>query len=178
MLKNSPESYGAVSKTLHWSLALLIIGLIWLGWYMVDLTYYDTWYNDSLSLHKSLGMLVLVLALVKLAWVSYSKLPDYSPTLKPWERAAARITHAILFFVMFAIPITGYFISTSAGDPISIFGWFDIPALFPVGEAPRDIAIELHYYLAYATAGLVALHALAALKHQFVDRDNALGKML
>ncbi len=178
MLKNSSENYGTVSKTLHWSIALLIVGLIWLGWYMVDLTYYDTWYNDSLTLHKSFGMLVLALALVKVAWVSYSKLPNYSPTLEPWERVGARITHAILFLAMFAIPISGYFISTSAGDPVSIFGWFEISALFSIGEEPRDIAIELHYYLAYATAGLVVLHALAALKHQFVDKDGALGKML
>lgn len=178
MLKNSIERYGAISKILHWAIALLIIGLIWLGWYMVDLTYYDRWYYDSLMAHKALGMVVLTLALIQILWTVYSRSPDYVPNLKPWERIAAKIVHLTLFGVMFAIPATGYLISTSANDPVSIFGWFEIPAIFPVDEGTRDLAIELHFYLAYGAACVVVVHALAALKHHFVDRDDTLRRML
>jgi cytochrome b561 len=78
---------------------------------------------------------------------------------------------------MLLIPATGYIISTSAGDGISMFGWFEVPALLPAGETVRDIAIELHYWLAYGTAALVVIHAAAAVKHQFIDRDGTLRRM-
>jgi cytochrome b561 len=177
-LKNSPDHYGMVSKSLHWIIALLMIGLIWLGWYMVDLTYYDPWYYDSLTLHRAFGILVLALGVIKLGWVVYSRPPAYADTLKAWERGAARVTHGIFYSAMVAIPITGYFISTSKGDPVSFFGWFDIPAFFSVGNTLRDFAIALHYYLAYGIAFLIVIHALAALKHQFIDKDGTLKKML
>jgi cytochrome b561 len=178
MLKNSPRDYGLVTKLLHWLVALLLLGLIWLGWYMVDLSYYDPWYHDALTAHKALGMIVLGLGLAKIAWTVYSRLPKYSSSLKPWERISAHAMHLTLFVMMVAIPVTGYFISTSAGDAISIFGWFDIPALFTISDRQRDLAIDLHFYLTYATAGLVLIHALAAFKHQLVDRDGTLRRML
>lgn len=178
MLKNSADRYGLLAKFLHWISAVLIIGLIWLGWYMVDLTYYDPWYYDSLAIHKALGMVVLLLALLNIIWHFYSRPPQYASTLKPWERLAARLVHTLLFAAMVAIPVTGYLISTSEGDAVSIFGWITVPALFPVNDAARNLAIDLHYYLAYGTAGLVLVHAFAALKHQFVDRDGTLKRML
>jgi cytochrome b561 len=178
MLKNSADRYGLPAKLLHWVIAILILGLIWLGWYMVDLTYYDPWYYDALATHKALGMGALLLALLNIGWHLYARPPPYAPTLKPWERRAAKMVHILLFTTMVAIPITGYLISISEGDAISIFGWTAIPALFPVKETARNLAINLHYYLAYATAGVVLVHACAALKHQFVDRDGTLKRML
>ena len=146
MLRNSESTYGAITRSLHWTVALLIIGLIALGWYMVGLSYYDKWYNDSLSIHKSLGMLALTLACLKVIWAAVPPHPAFSGTLKPWERSAARATHMVLYAMMVAIPVTGYVISTSAGDSVSFFGWFDIPAALPKSEGLRDVAIELHYY--------------------------------
>ncbi len=178
MLKNSRRDYGLVTKLLHWSVALLMLGLIWVGWYMVDLSYYDPWYYDALTAHKALGLIALGVGLAKIAWTFYSRLPEYSSSLKPWERISAHATHLALFLMMVAIPVTGYFISTSAGDAVSVFGWFDIPALFTISDRQRDLAIELHFYLAYATAGLVLIHALAAFKHQLVDRDGTLRRMV
>ena len=178
MFKNSAQHYGLISKLLHWSIALLIIGLIWLGWYMVQLGYYDAWYHDSLTAHKALGMLVLLLGAIKIIWSIYSTSPDFVPSIKPWERWAARGAHILLFALMLSVPATGYLISTSAGDSISFFEWFDIPVLLQADERLRDLAIEWHYYLAYGAAGLVGIHALAALKHQFINKDGTLGKML
>ena len=178
MLKNTASRFGLVAKTFHWIIALLIIGLIALGWYMVTLTYYDRWYNTSLETHRALGLLVLVLALLNLCWRAYSRPPAFVPTIKPWERISARIAHITLFGMMLVIPATGYIISTSAGGPVSVFGWFEIPAVVAVGERYRDIAIKAHYYLAYGTALLIGVHAAAAFKHQFYDRDGTLKRML
>ena len=117
LIKNSEQRFGLVTKLLHWAIALLILGLIWLGWYMVDLTYYDRWYNDSLHYHKSLGMIALFLAVFMIAWQIYTPVPDTLAQLKPLTRTAARVMHFTLFAMMILIPISGYFISTSAGLP-------------------------------------------------------------
>ena len=178
MFRSTAEQYGGVTRVLHWLVALLIIGLVALGFWMVDLSYYDRWYNRSLELHKGIGMIVLALAVVKTGWMIFDGKPGFPATIKRWERAAATAVHHLFYLLMLLIPVTGYVISTSAGDGISIFGWFEAPAIFPAGEAVRDLAIELHYWLAYGTAGLAVVHAVAAFKHQFMDRDGTLRRML
>lgn len=178
LIKNTLSRFGLFSKLLHWLAAILIIGLTWLGWYMVDLGYYDKWYNASLHYHKSLGMLALALVLVKAGWHQYTPAPGPSAGLPGWERRAANLVHYVLWGMMVLIPVTGYLISTSAGKPVRIFDWFGIPALIEVDEELRELAISAHYYLAYATLFLVAGHAGAALKHHFVNRDDTLKRML
>ena len=170
--------FGLFSKLLHWLIAILILGLIWLGWYMVDLTYYDKWYNDSLHYHKSLGILVLALALVKIGWQQYTPAPGPVTGLKTWEKTGAKLMHYVLWGMMLLIPVTGYLISTSAGKPIQLFNWFAIPAIVDVDEELRELAIDVHFYLAYATLFLAAGHAGAALKHHFINRDDTLKRML
>ena len=177
-IANTDEHYGLVTKLLHWSQAVLITGLVALGWYMVDLTYFDRWYNDSLAIHKVLGLVALACAALMLTWQQISPPPDTKSTLKAWERVTARVMHATLYAMMVLIPVTGYLVSTSAGKPVDVFGWLEIPALIDVDDELRDLAIESHYYLSYATAVLVCLHAGAALKHQFVDRVGTLARML
>ena len=171
-------AYGLVSRLFHWSVAVLIIVLLWLGWYMVDLSYYDRWSNVTLEWHKVLGMLALLAGVLKIVWALGSHAPAPLPSMARWERLSARAMHLTLIAMMVAIPITGYVISTSAGDGIAIFGWFVVPAVLPESEGLRDLAIELHYYLAYGTAALVLLHIMAALKHQFIDRDGTLSRMI
>jgi cytochrome b561 len=177
-IKNSAEKFGLMTRLLHWIIGLAIIFLIWLGWYMVDLTYYDKWYNGSLTWHKSLGLIVLGLALIKIGWQIYSPTPGPAATLKPWEKTGARIMHVILTFMMVLIPATGYLISTSDGKAVDVFGWFSVPALVGKNTEVRDLAINLHFYLAYGTALLLAGHIGAALKHQFINKDGTLTRML
>lgn len=178
LIKNTKARFGLVSKALHWTAAALMLGLIWLGWYMVDLTYYDKWYNASLHYHKSLGLLVLVLALVKIGWQWHTRAPASLPDLKTWEKVGAKLMHYVLWGMLLLLPITGYLISTSAGKPIQLFNWFELPPLVEVDEALRELAIAVHYYLAYAALLLIAAHAGAALKHHFINRDDTLKRML
>lgn len=178
MLRNSPAGYGLVSKLMHWLLAALMLGLAALGWYMVDLSYFDPWYHDALEWHKALGMTVLVLAIGKAAWLVASPPPALTGALPRWQRVAARSVHVALFAAMLLLPVTGYVISTSDGKPVSMFGLFDVPAVLPRATGVRDAAIDLHFYAAYGMVALAAAHALAALKHQFVNRDGTLARML
>ena len=178
ILRNAESRYGAVTKLLHWSVAALILGLIWLGWYMVGLTYYDAWYNDSLAWHKALGIVVLALGALKIGWAFYSQPPAHAATLKRWERFAATVVHGLLYTMMVLIPVTGYLVSTSEGEGVDLWGLFTVPAVFVAGEALRDLAIEAHYWCGYAVGVLALVHAGAALKHQFLDRDGTLRRML
>jgi cytochrome b561 len=177
-IANTRQQFGLVAKLIHWLMALLFLGLIWLGWYMVRLGYYDPWSQDSLIVHKSLGLVVLALALFKLLWLLISPTPEPLPTLNQWQHKSSKLVHWILFLCMFVIPITGYVISTSEGAAIPIFNWFDVPALFVADNSARDVAIDTHYYVAYAILAVVGVHAGAAFKHQFIDRDGTLKRML
>ena len=177
-LRNTNERFGLVTKVLHWLIAFLIIGLIWLGWYLVGLTYFDRWYNESLEWHKSLGMTVLGLALFKIGWQLYSPPPRNIGMLKPWERLGATVMHFVLLAVIVLLPVTGYLVSTSAGQGISVFRLFEVPALVGKNDALRDVAIKVHFYLAYGTAALLIGHVGAALKHQFINKDGTLKRML
>ncbi len=177
-LRNGPQQFGVVAKLIHWVMAALILGLIWLGWYMVDLSYYHRWSQDSLTAHRALGLIVLALGLFKLCWLIISPTPQPLPTLKQWERNASKLVHWVLILSMFFIPVTGYIVSTSEGAAVPVFDWFEVPALFIADESTRDLAIDLHYYVSYGILAMVLVHAAAALKHQFIERDGTLKRML
>ena len=120
MLKNSAERYGLVTKLLHWTIALAILGLIALGWYMVDLTYYDPWYHKTLSLHRVLGLGVLAAAIFFLLWQRVSRPPSLPASIPRAQQLAAAAVHHLLFLMMLLLPVTGYLISTSAGQGIPV----------------------------------------------------------
>lgn len=176
-LKNTSDQYGLIAKGLHWLIALLVIVLLGIGWWMVGLSYYDPWYQDSLNWHKSLGIVVLLIVGFKVTWSFVDNAPDPQTTLNSFERIASSLAHSVLRLAMVIIPVTGYLVSTSEGADIEVFDWFSFPVLLQINERARDIAIDIHYYFAYATLGLVALHAAAALKHQFIDHKGTLKRM-
>lgn len=178
MWRSGEDRYGLVAMGFHWTIALGMVGLVGLGAWMVGLTYYDPWYNDSLFLHKAIGIVILALALAKFGWKLADRKTGFGPEVKPYERAGATAMHWVLNALIVLVPITGYLISTSEGAPIDIFGLFEVPALFAISAETRDLAIDAHYYLAYGGIALVGLHAGAALKHHFVDKGSTLARML
>ena len=145
---------------------------------MVNLSYYDPWYNTALTAHRSFGLVVLGLALGTLFWNVYSSLPEEVTTLKRWERITAPVVHRLLYVMMIVIPLSGYLISTSEGASVSLFGWIDIPATYVASESIRELLIKIHAYAAYTTGILACGHGLAALKHHLIDRDATLRRML
>ena len=178
MWRSGKDRYGIVSSGFHWAIALSVVGLVGLGAWMVGLTYYDPWYYDSLALHKAMGIVVLALALAKFGWKLVDRNPGFGPEVKPHERAGATAMHWLLNALMVLLPVTGYLISTSEGAGIDMFGLFDVPALVDVTAETRDLAIDIHFYVAYGGIALVGMHIIAALKHHFVDRGSTLRRML
>lgn len=177
MLKNSHTAYGWISVVLHWVIALLVFFMFGLGLYMVDLTYYDRWYNGSLALHKSLGLLLLVLLLARMAWRWANVAPRELPG-PAWERLAARWMHVGLYLAPLLLMISGYLISTADGRGIEFFGLLSVPALPWSFDNQEDLAGKVHEILAWALMGMAGVHALAAVKHQLINRDDGLRRML
>lgn len=177
-ITNSSTSFGWLTRLLHWLVAIHILGLVALGYYMVDLSYYDPNYHDSLHLHKAFGVSALALGLIKVVWYLINTQPQPTSTLPAWQLRASSAVHGLLLLLMVTIPVSGYLISTSAGDGIELFNGIELAAIMTVSDEWRDIAIEVHEFMAYAILAITALHALAALKHQFIDRDGTLKRML
>jgi cytochrome b561 len=178
MLKNTSTDYGLIAIALHWLVTLAVIGLFALGLWMTDLDYYDPWYERAPDVHKSIGVLLFITVVLRLAWRWMNPVPRPEPTHAVWERRMAGIAHALLYALLFAVMIAGYLISTADGRPIQVFGLFAVPATLSGIENQEDIAGEIHEVLAFILIGLAAVHALAALKHHYFDRDRTLKRML
>jgi len=175
-LTNTTAEYGWVAIILHWLMALAIIGLFILGWWMTGLDYYDRWYHDAPEIHKSLGMLMLILLVLRLAWRLGNPRPQLCGAW--WEQIAALAVQRMHYLLLLIVMITGYLLPTAEGVGIDIFGWFTIPATLEFERAQADWIGHLHWWSASAAMGLVVIHSLAALKHHFVDRDHTLLRML
>lgn len=177
MYKNTRTSYGLIAIFFHWFSALTIIGLFGLGYWMVDLDYYSEWYRTGPHIHKSTGLLLLLLTLGRLAWKSINIKPEVIAN-NNLEALSARFAHALLYLLMLVIMISGYLISTADGRGIEVFDWFTVPSAGELFNEQEDISGLVHEYAAYAIICFAALHALAALKHHFINRDNTLTRML
>jgi len=175
-LLNSRNHYGLVAVLLHWGMAVLILGLFFLGEYMVDLDYYDAWYQSAPNLHRSIGIIVGLFLIFRLAW----RLSNLRPasTAPRWEQLIAMWIQRIFYVLILLIVISGYLITTADGQAVSVFNWFDIPAVFDSYDNQEDIAGEIHEWLSHIFIILFVLHASAALKHHFINRDSTLLHML
>ena len=175
--RSTHGDYAGLAKFFHWLSALTVVGLFFLGLWMVDLTYYDNWYRTAPDLHRSIGLSLALLTLLRLI---YRALVPYPAPLATHSRRitrAARAVHLLLYILLFVMFVSGYLISTAKGAPIEVFGLFEIPSLVNGIDNLEDAAGEVHELAAYSLVGLAILHALAALKHHLIDRDHTLVRM-
>ncbi|WP_133139381.1 cytochrome b [Legionella genomosp. 1] len=175
LLKNSNDHFGLIAILFHWIMAILIIGLLIMGIYMVELPIS----LQKLKLygwHKEYGLLALALVIVRLCWRIINISPELS--LPRYEIIAARLVHWAFYGFMFAMPITGWLITSAAGLPASFFGLFTLPNLIVPDEEQRQFYELVHEWLGYGLIVTIILHASAALKHHFINRDNVLRRMI
>lgn len=177
-VRNTKETYGLIAISLHWIIALGVIGTAILGLWMTGLDYYSSWYRSAPFWHKSIGITLASLIVLRLLWRWANPRPAALPHHARWEYALARLVHGALYILLFIIVTSGYLISTAKGQGVSVFGWFEVPALISELPSQADRAGFVHYWLGVSLLGLVALHALGALKHHFLDHDNTLRRML
>lgn len=169
--------YNNLSISLHWLMALVVFGLFALGFWMVDLTYYSSWYKTAPYWHKSVGILLAALLLLRLFWRFKAGKPAALPDQNRRLQQMAALVHLLLYLLLLAIVLTGYLISTADGRGIEVFSWFEVPGMGELFAEQADIAGALHKWFAYVLMALVVLHAAGALKHHFVDKDTTLKRM-
>jgi cytochrome b561 len=177
MLRNTRTRWGALSQLLHWLIAALIGVQITLGLIGAALPLSMT-KLATLARHKSLGITLLALMLVRLAWRALNPAPALPDTLQPYERVLARITHTGLYVLVIALPLTGWIMSSARGFPVSWFDVFQLPNLVRRNAALYHAMVRLHVLLAIALGLILVLHIAAAIKHHFVLKDDTLRRML
>lgn len=155
--------------------------LIFAGWglglYMADLPLspaklrYYSW-------HKWMGVTTFILVILRVGWLATHPAPSLPRAMPPWQTRTARVTHFVLYLLMFVIPLSGWLMSSAKGVPTVYFGVLPIPDLIGKDKAMGDVLVVVHQSLAFGLAALVGLHVAAALKHQLMDRDGVMGRMV
>ncbi len=164
------------AQFLHWLIALLIVGLGIVGLWMTSMAVS----MDKLkvfALHKSVGITVLILVGLRLVWRLATRHPPVMPG-PAWQRWSASAVHFALYVMMFAMPLSGWLFNSAANFPLRWFGLFSLPALWGPDPAVKHWALQVHEYGFWTLAALVGIHAAAALKHHYFDRDETLRRML
>lgn len=173
--------YTAVAMVLHWLLALMILGSFAMGVYMTDLPFSP----QRLKLynwHKWAGITFLMLTVLRLVWRITHRPPDLpmavARAMPGWQTRAYHATHHLMYLLFFAVPLIGWAYSSAAGFPIVWFGQIPLPDLLPANKALAETIKPLHQFSAFCLMALAGLHVAAALKHQWMDRDGLLLRML
>jgi cytochrome b561 len=179
-LSNTSERFGAPAIALHWAMALLLAGLLASGLVMARMpdVGFDTRKIVLILYHKQAGILALILALLRLAWRVGNALPALVGALPRWQQLTARVVHLCFYALMFALPVTGWLMSSAGGFPVSFLGLFELPDLIATSEFRFRALITIHEWLGYALLALTLLHTGAALRHHFLLGDPTLRKML
>lgn len=176
-IRNSLERWGSLAKLFHWLVVLLVICQFVLAWLAHDLPP-GMEKLTLLARHKSIGITILALATLRLLWRAANRTPVLPATMAGWEKFTARATHALLYVLLFAVPLAGWIMSSAKNFPVSWFGLVQLPDLVAPSEATFDVAHETHEILAFSLGVIAILHLLAALKHHFFNRDTVLKRML
>lgn len=175
------ERYSALSRALHWLSALIIFGLIAVGWYMTGLEENDPGRFGIYGLHKSMGALTVFLLVARLAWLRLNPGPELPAVFNAKEKRVTKGVQTLLYVLLLLVPLSGYVMSVAAGHPVSFFGLFQLPALIGESKAIAGFAHEAHEILAYAIVALVALHMAGAVKHRLANKGgeaDVLARML
>lgn len=181
-LKNSATHYGSVTRFLHWAMVTL-----WVWQYLSaaimthlarDKTLLGLTQGDYYNWHKSIGLLLLLLAALRFLWRTTTPLPDWVPTLSPAEQAISHRTEMWLYGCMFLLPLTGYLFVMAGGFGVKLFGLYDLPN--PIGKQGglATAMLAAHIVVSYAAVVFIAWHVGLGLKHHLYDRDGFLNRML
>jgi len=175
--RNTTRSWGSLSKALHWIIVLLIINQ-WIIAERADALPNGLAKLQVLAWHKSFGITILMLAAIRLVWRLMNPTPELTTETKPWERALAKLSHLLLYALIFAMPLTGWMMSSARNFPVSWFKLFQLPDLVSPGEQTFHQMLDLHHLLFKVLVGVALLHVAGALKHHFYDKNDVLKRML
>ncbi|HWZ62210.1 MAG TPA: cytochrome b [Steroidobacteraceae bacterium] len=176
-LRNTTLRWGALAQLFHWLIVVLLIVQVTLAEMADDLPN-GVRKLSLLARHKSVGITILALVILRLAWRSLNPHPPLPDNLKPYERKLAHFSHVALYLLLFAIPLSGWTMSSARGFPVSWFGFFQLPDLVPKSRPLYEGLVMTHVTLVCVLAAVVTLHIAGALKHHLMHKDDVLKRML
>lgn len=177
MINIKNKNYSVIAKYLHWLIAISIIFMIFLGFFMV-LASGSTRVN-LYTLHKSIGLTILIFMIIRVIWRIIKTPPPLPKVMKAWEKKSAHISHLALYLLAFIMPISGWIISTASNHIPKFWWWFKLPyPLSGVNYKLAGFANSLHTVIAWVLVGFICVHILAALKHHFINKDDVFKRML
>ena len=176
-LSNTNLTWGSIAKGFHWIIAALIFTQFGLGWIA------DEWPRsptkvDLFVWHKSIGILILTLVVLRICWRMLNRVPDLPAATSRMERWGAHASHAVLYLLIVAMPISGWVINSAANFPLKLFWLVPLPNIVAPSKATQTLAANIHLGLFWTLATVVTIHIAAALRHHFVKRDDVLIRML
>ena len=174
-VKDAQAAYTGTSRALHWLVAILLFGMFALGWYMtaIEDDPGSSWY---FLLHKSIGIIVILLVITRVFWRFGNQPPALPNQLPRWQVIASKISHWSLYGAMIAMPIAGLTGSLFSKGGLAFFG-VQLPRVFAANHDLSEFFFWAHSTIAWVLAGLISLHVLAALKHLFVNKDGVFQRM-
>jgi len=177
ILNNSVDRWGAVAKSFHWLIALLILGQLALGT-IAEEARLSPLKLDLFVWHKSIGVTILLLVVLRVAWRLSNPPPAAPHSIPAWETTLARIGHALLYLLMFAVPLTGWWVSDTTRIPFKAFWLMPMPDLMEANREMSDLAGDVHGALTKLLLLVVVIHIAAALRHHFFLHNKILTRML
>ena len=175
-ISNKKTSYGSVARLFHWGIAALYIGMFYVAYTMMDMAKTPAKW-ELYDLHKSFGLVLLILALTRIIWRWSNPVPQAEPGTKKWQHTLAQLAHYGLYALMLAMPLSGYAMSVAGGHEVAMFG-LSVPSLIPNNTEIATLAHQGHALLSQAIMGLVGLHVVAALWHHLIRKDRTLTRMI
>ena len=175
-LRSNDRQWGSVAKFFHWIIALAILGNGTFG-LLMDLARSPMQKISWLALHKSIGLTVLALVLLRIAWRWRDGRPPDEPAPR-WQQWLAHVVHGVLYALIVALPLSGWWFNSVTGKPLQWFKLFNLPALATKNDDLRHLSHAVHEYLFWFLLLVLVAHVGAALKHHGFDNDNVLRRML
>ena len=176
--RNTNRAWGSLSKALHWIIVLLIINQWLIAERAAQLPPKSLAVLKALWWHKSFGITILALAVLRLVWRWTNPVPDLTAETRPWERVLAKLSHVLLYLLIFALPLSGWMMSSAHNYSVSWFGLLQLPNLVGPDHELSERLEDLHHLLFNVLVVVAALHVAGALKHHFIDRNDVLRRML
>jgi cytochrome b561 len=175
-LKNTLTRYGALAQLFHWVIVVLVITQFVLALRAEGLSPIKK--IGVLATHKSIGITILMLAVLRLAWRLFNQVPPQPRGIPRWQELAAHVSHFLLYALLFITPVLGWLMSSARAFSVSWFGLFTLPDFIEPNKAAFERLKDWHEAMAFTLAAIALIHLAAALKHHFYDRDDVLRRML
>ena len=173
---NTTSQWGAIHQAFHWTIGILVISQLVVGFWFAGIDPKDPARGEAFALHASLGLTLLLLMLARLGWRLSNPVPALPDTLSPGQKRLAHATHWLFYILVIGMPLGAYVAVSARGRPVPFWG-LELPGIVGKNEALADFVIGVHEAGAFVLVALIALHVAAALRHEFMLKDNTLRRM-